>query len=117
MRKADCSSRPEEVRALPWEILSGATPRGRLWGAALLAAALATIGPDRLGRGPRLCVISAIIRRPCPACGITRATAALLRGDVRRAYRLNPRIVPLVLAVLVLVAHDLRTIIAASPSR
>jgi hypothetical protein len=85
-----------------------------LWGAALLAAALAAIGPERLGRGPRLCVISAIIRRPCPACGITRATAALLRGDLRRAYRLNPRIVPLALVSLALIARDLRAVLAPS---
>jgi hypothetical protein len=85
-----------------------------LWGAALLGAALAAIGPERLGRGPRLCVISAIIRRPCPACGITRATAALLRGDLRRAYQLNPRIVPLALVALVLIARDLRTVLMAS---
>src|SRR4051794_28830839 len=114
MRRAVRSSRAKRLRALPWEVLSGATPQGRLWGAALLGAALAAIGPERLTRGPRLCVISAIIRRPCPACGITRATAALLRGDLRRAYRLNPRVVPLALVSLVLIAHDLRAVIAGS---
>ena len=114
MDRAVRSSRAKRPSALPWEILSGTTPRGRLWGAALLGATLAVIGPERLGRGPRLCVISAIIRRPCPACGITRATAALLRGNLRRAYRLNPRIVPVALVALVMIARDLRATFSAS---
>ncbi len=117
MRRAARSSRAEESGALLWEILSGATPRGRVWGAALLGVSLAALGPERLGRGPRLCLISAIIRRPCPACGITRATAALLRGDVRQAYRLNPRVLPVALVALVLIARDLRTVFAPPPSR
>jgi hypothetical protein len=110
MRRAACSSRVRRFGTLLWETLSGATPRGRIWAAALIGASLAAIGPDRLGRGPQLCVISAIIRRPCPACGITRAAAALLRGDMRRAYRFNRRIVPLALVVCVSIVRDLRAL-------
>jgi hypothetical protein len=75
-----------------WEAISGASPRGRLCGAFVLGAMLAAIGPDRLARGPQLCLISAVIRRPCPGCGMTRAASALLRGDMRRAIQTNPRI-------------------------
>lgn len=111
MRRAALSSRASGPGALAGEILSGTTPRGRLWGAALLATTLAAIGPQRLARGPRLCVISALLRRPCPACGLTRAAAALLRGDVRGAYWLNPRIVPVALVCLMLIARDLRGLV------
>jgi hypothetical protein len=116
MHRAASSSRARGRRALVWEMVSGATPRGRLCGAAVLAAALAALGPDRLGRGPRLCMISAIIRKPCPACGTTRAAAALLRGDLRRAYRFNPRILPLALVALILLARDLCAVLDGSPS-
>ncbi|MDQ2785287.1 MAG: DUF2752 domain-containing protein [Chloroflexota bacterium] len=81
------------VPAIVWEAVSGSSPRGRLWGALALGATLALIGPDRLAHGPPICLISTCIRRPCPACGMTRAASALLRGDLRRAIRTNPRIV------------------------
>jgi len=73
--------------------------------------ALVAIGPDRLGRGPRLCLISLVIRRPCPACGMTRAASALLRGNPRRAIRYNPRIVPVALIGASLLFSDARTIL------
>jgi hypothetical protein len=90
------------------EAITGATPQGRLCGAFLLAAALALIGPDRLARGPQMCLISVIIRRPCPGCGMTRAAAALLRGDVRRAVRTNPRIIPAAIAGGAMLLNDVR---------
>lgn len=92
--------------SLAWESVTGATPRGRLYAAAALGGALAALGPDRIARGPRLCLISAIIGRPCPACGMTRAAAALLRGDLRRALRFNTRIIPVALIALALLARD-----------
>ena len=39
---------------------------------------------------------------PCPGCGLTRATLALLRGDLRAAvglHPLSPLVVPLLAAV------------------
>lgn len=98
--------------ALAWETVTGATPRGRLCAVALLVAALATLGPDRIARGPRLCVISALIRRPCPACGMTRAAAALLRGDLRGARHCNPRILPVAVIALLLLARDGAAVVA-----
>jgi Protein of unknown function (DUF2752) len=95
------------IPAIAWEAIAGASPRGRLCGALVLGAALAIIGPDRLACGPHLCLISAVIRRPCPACGMTRAASALLRGDPRRAMRTNPRIVLVAAIGGAMLLHDL----------
>lgn len=92
MPRADRSATERMIPAIVWEAVSGSSPRGRLWGALVIGATLAIVGPDRLARGPQICLISAVIRRPCPGCGMTRTASALLRGDLRRAMRTNPRI-------------------------
>jgi hypothetical protein len=101
------------MRQFVWEAASGSSPHGRLGAAFIVAGILAALGPDRVARGPRLCLISAIIRRPCPACGLTRAAAALLRGDVRRAIRTNPRIIPVAVIGLSVLLSDARSVLAA----
>ncbi len=102
------SAREHALPMIILEAVSGATPQGRLCGAILLGATLALIGPDRLACGPRMCLISVIIRRPCPGCGMTRAAAALLRGDVRRAVGTNPRIIPVALMSSAMLLNDVR---------
>jgi Protein of unknown function (DUF2752) len=37
-----------------------------------------------------LCPMAALLGVPCPGCGLTRATLALLRGDLRGALHLHP---------------------------
>jgi hypothetical protein len=37
-----------------------------------------------------LCPSAALLGIPCPGCGLTRATLALLRGDVRTAFHFHP---------------------------
>lgn len=37
-----------------------------------------------------LCPFAALSHRPCPACGMTRATLALLSLDPARAFHLHP---------------------------
>ena len=49
-------------------------------------ALLGAIGPERLSRSPSLCVNRRVFGR-CPTCGVTRAMAALLRGDTRPRRR------------------------------
>ena len=36
------------------------------------------------------CVVKAVTGYPCPGCGITRGLLAILRGDLREAWRRNP---------------------------
>jgi hypothetical protein len=37
-----------------------------------------------------LCPVAGMLGVPCPGCGLTRATLALLRGDMRAALRFHP---------------------------
>ena len=36
------------------------------------------------------CPMAGVLGVPCPGCGLTRATLAALRGDLRGAFRLHP---------------------------
>ena len=50
-----------------------------------------------------ICPTAAAFGIPCPGCGLTRATLALLHGDLRGALRLHPLvflITPIYLAVV-----------------
>lgn len=71
-----------------------------LWLAAPLA--LATLPTRWIASMPTMCVIRRVTGRPCPGCGMTRALSALAHGDLRSAWRFNPRVVivaPLLLGV------------------
>lgn len=81
-------------------------PRGWGWtlafGASVaLGAALAFSAPLWTGRLPG-CVFRRLSGWNCPGCGGTRATLALLAGDLPRALRMNPLLVVLAGAALVL---------------
>ena len=49
------------------------------------------------------CPVQSALGLPCPGCGLSRATAALLRGNWLAAFALHP-FAPLVLAMLALLA-------------
>jgi hypothetical protein len=67
-----------------------------IWGVGVLA--LHASG----GTALPLCRFRAFTGLPCPTCGGTRGTAALLRGDVSEAFAANPLLMG-VLAVTALV--------------
>jgi hypothetical protein len=49
-----------------------------------------------------LCVFRRALGIPCPGCGLTRAVAALLRGDLRAAFAYHPAAPVLALEVAAL---------------
>jgi hypothetical protein len=63
----------------------GRRARRLLWVLAIGAALAALVAL----RAP-LCPFAAMTGHPCPGCGLTRATLALLHGDVREALHLHP---------------------------
>src|SRR6185369_16979802 len=53
--------------------------------------------------GIPVCPFALVTRHPCPGCGLTRATLALLRGDLTDAlhfHPLAPVVAPLVIAAV-----------------
>ena len=63
-------------------------PLRRLAGAALLVAAVL---PGRATTdGPVLCPVRRATGLPCPACGLTRSTGAMLHGDLARSVAWHP---------------------------
>jgi Protein of unknown function (DUF2752) len=56
---------------------------------ALLTAAIGLVG-FAMSQGFPLCPMAGSLGIPCPGCGLTRATLALLHGDVRAALRFHP---------------------------
>lgn len=86
---------------------SGASSRWLLTGALGAAAAL-------LLSGAPLCPLAGWVGVPCPGCGLTRASLALLEGDVTAAVQLHPLVFVAAPAFLLLVGG---TILSALRSR
>lgn len=99
------------------EAASLATPRGRLIAIGVLGGVLTLIGPHRLENRPSVCIIRAITGRPCPACGMTRAMSALLRGQVKTAAHYNLLVFPAGAITAFLFLKDLSKVINPSKPR
>ena len=80
--------------------------------AMLVGAALLPLAPPSRFPGLPICVFKSATGLPCPLCGGTRATQALLRGDLSRALYLNvaalPAVITFVAAALVLGCEAMR---------
>ena len=78
-------------------------PLGRALRLAAVCAALAAASALHIP----ICPVALVLRQPCPGCGLTRATLALMQGHVREAigfHPLAPLISPLAVAFLVYAA-------------
>jgi hypothetical protein len=80
--------------------------------AMLVGASLLPLTPPPKFPGLPLCVLKSATGLPCPFCGATRATQALLRGDLSRALYLNvaalPAVITFVTAAIVLGLEAMR---------
>jgi hypothetical protein len=76
---------------------------------ALLAVLTAT-GPERLESAPRLCLFRFITGRVCWACGITRAVASALRGNLVAAWHYNKLVAVVLPLIASLAAKDAFTV-------
>jgi hypothetical protein len=59
--------------------------------------------------------VATLLHVPCPGCGLTRATLAIARGDLARAFALHPLslvVVPLV--AWIAASHALRYVYTGS---
>ncbi|HEX2153081.1 MAG TPA: DUF2752 domain-containing protein [Acidimicrobiia bacterium] len=61
----------------------------------LVAAGLAVVPT---GGGPTICPFALLTGTACPGCGLTRAGAALMNGEIVAAFAFHPLIVPVGLA-------------------
>jgi hypothetical protein len=76
---------------------------------AFVATGLAVLGFVFAAFGPPFCPSALFLGVPCPGCGLTRATVAMLHGDFSKALHLHPLapiLVPLFGGALFLVLFD-----------
>lgn len=72
---------------------------GKVGALLLLPLALFFVPTAWLERGRPLCLIRAVTGKPCPGCGMTRATSRVFHGDLSGALRYN-KLVVIVLPIL-----------------
>jgi hypothetical protein len=74
---------------------AGETDHERLWAAVISASLLAAAAWLRaFGLPPLVCPFHALTGLPCPTCGVTRALAALVAGNLGASLRLHPAVLP-----------------------
>jgi hypothetical protein len=77
---------PPRMSARRHPLLDTSRPLGR---AVRLCAVAGALG-GAIALGIPLCPVAILTRHPCPGCGLTRATLALLHGHVHEAAHLHP---------------------------
>jgi len=70
-------------------------PASRRWRAFIVASvwALVALGVAAVDKP---CSVAMVLHRPCPGCGLTRATMFLLHGDWRASLAMHPLAVPII---------------------
>jgi hypothetical protein len=66
------------------------TLRGAMVTGVWALAVLGVIGANKP------CTVATVLHRPCPGCGLTRATMLLLHGDWRASLAMHPLAVPII---------------------
>jgi hypothetical protein len=82
-------SRSAQIKAAMFSPLLGALLQKRREGLALVGAGALHLGLSLAGAPGWQCPIRAVTGVPCPGCGLTAATSALLLGDWRAALSIH----------------------------
>ena len=69
-------------------------PESRVFRSALVVATWALV-PLSVFAGKQQCTIAATLHRPCPGCGLTRATLLLAHGHLRESLAMHPLALPI----------------------
>jgi hypothetical protein len=86
---------------------------------ALQALVVAVLATGVLGSGVIVCPVAIFAHQPCPACGLTRASRAILQLDLGGAFAIHPLVfvvLPMLGAWALLAAHAYVTTGRPSPS-
>ena len=86
-----------------------------LWGSLLSASALIASGWLISDIPTPLCPLHALTSIPCPTCGMTRATTALLHGDLAGALAWNPLMTVVMIGAALYVLYSAVVVIGNLP--
>jgi len=70
-------------------------PESRILRVSLVLAVWA-LTPISIFTTDQKCTIAATLHRPCPGCGLTRATLLMMHGHVRESLAMHPLAVPVI---------------------
>lgn len=96
---------PDRPKPRRHPLLDVGRPLGRVVRVALVFGAIAAVLFFRIPT----CPVAIFTRHPCPGCGLTRATLALLRGDVSSAAHMHPLVFVITPVVVLTIAYHAYT--------
>jgi hypothetical protein len=73
-----------------------------------IVAAVWSLGPLTVFLSNQPCSIATVFHRPCPGCGMTRATLLMLHGHVMDSFAMHPLVIPMLACLAMLVVLTLR---------
>ena len=96
-------------------LIPGESDPELLWGSLLSASALIASGWLISDLPTPLCPLHALTSIPCPTCGMTRATTALLHGDLAGALAWNPLMTVVMIGAALYVLYSAVVVIGKLP--